>query len=241
MRSRDIPGSVTVTVSPGPMHRRDGGLAVGDVELGRAAAARSRRPPAGCAVRRRPRSASSSRRTAVASVAASAERTLPASTCWVSRTPGAVSRACAQASANTVATSDRRQHLPQRAGPAPAGLAGRGARGRVAGVEVFGQQRAQQRRHRDARGCARPRARCARRAESNPPHRAHAPGRHLPHRPSPTWIRYSTPDHRYIARPQIRKAHPAASTTRLHRRRTGRSRINGSPTSARTSPPCRCR
>ena len=33
----------------------------------------------------------------------SADRTLPASTCWVSRTPGAVACACATANANTVA------------------------------------------------------------------------------------------------------------------------------------------
>ena len=64
---------------------------------------------------------------AASSVAASADRTLPASTCWISRTAGAAARACAAATANTAATAPRREHLPRPLGSRPRGAARSGA------------------------------------------------------------------------------------------------------------------
>ncbi len=95
------------------------------------------------------------------SVVPSADRTLAASTCWAALTPGAVDRACATAAANTAAISRAASacHVRPATGPggAPGALALGGGRG-IPGVEVFGQQRAQQRRQRDQRRPPRRRA-----------------------------------------------------------------------------------
>ena len=82
---------------------------------------------------------------------ASVDRTLVASSCWAVRTPGATERACATAAANTAATRaaasacqnqpKTRAALARRAGRARGGHFGLSG---VAGIQVLGQQGAQQ-------------------------------------------------------------------------------------------------
>ena len=141
---------MTVTVRPGPITAVAAAAKFASSRLP-ATACRARRPRAGCVARRRPRRpARCGGRCLVGG--SSADRTLLASTCWVSRTPGAVALGLRYGVANTVATA-RREHLPARGASAaalrPSRALGRG-RG-IAGIEVVGQQRPQQRGHRDQR------------------------------------------------------------------------------------------
>ncbi|EUA42621.1 hypothetical protein I553_6481 [Mycobacterium xenopi 4042] len=146
------PGSVTVTVRPGPM---TGVLADVDSSLSRPPS--SRCPCASATSARRCTSstwaASALRRAVSSPVDASAARTPAASTCWAALTPG---QPCGPERRR------RRTPLPPTTPPPLARLArARGRRsaacwrGRVrrplrrSRIEVFGEQRAQQRRHGD--------------------------------------------------------------------------------------------
>src|SRR4029079_1066726 len=91
---------------------------------------------------------------------------------------------------------------------------------------MVGEQRAQQRRHGNQRrlvGLVRVAARFGVVAAQ----RAHVDALGRRRATIATWIRYSTPDHRYMAMPQIRNAQPHASTTRLHSASHWPSRISG--------------
>src|SRR5690606_21122642 len=99
--------------------------------------------------------------------------------------------------------------------------------------EVLGQQRPQQRRHRDlfrpvrvVGVAARFRVVATERFAKALGHRDTFGSRRTT---MLTWIRYSRPDHKYIARPQIKKPHPMASTTRLQVASHCPNRISGSP------------
>ncbi len=256
LRSFETPGSVTVTVRPGPV------TAVAAAEK----FAPSRLPSSclaalvtleatasfGVDLARPTHRGGRSRRW----WSASADRTLPASTCWrlphtgrgglglcdrERRTP---SRSPARRSTCQLAVASRLRRL--------AADRVRLRRRRIAGVEMVGQQRAQQRRHGDQRR----RARLVRIASgigvvtAEQAHRC--PGwsttRSVPTpsasaaSPSPPGSRYSTADHRYSASPQITNAQPHARIDAAPQRvPLPEQDQREAPTSARRSPPCRCR
>ena len=159
----DTPGSVTVTVSPGPI---TGVLAAAEAE--RVQAARAAAAP-----RRRPRAAA--RCTSSTSADSASRRAVAASSPAGLRRPHAARQhllGCAHAGGDRRACATAQRTPPRPAGrPAPArpsrwrslrlraraGALALGGRRGVAGVEVLGQQRSQQRRHRNQR---RPRPRC---------------------------------------------------------------------------------
>src|SRR4029077_9656667 len=98
----------------------------------------------------------------------------------------------------------------------------------IARVEMIGQQRAQQRRHGDERRLVGLVSVAAGLGVVAAQH-AHVDALGSCRTTIATWIRYSTPDHRYMAIPQIKNAHPHARTTRLHSPSNWPSRTRGKP------------
>ena len=233
----------------------------------RAAAAPARRPQAAAPLTSSTWAASASRRAVTESVVASADRTLPASTCWVSRDAGRGGPRLRDGGGEHRRDQQGGQHLPHpRSATRPAGRRrarrSRGRRG-IAGVEMVGQQRAQQRRHRDQRRRARlvriaagvgvvaaerPRSSmspadrlglaCRRRAALGSATDCTFGIRRIT---IATWTGTARPTTGTCASPRSETPSRRPARRGSTARPTAPAGSAGTPTSARTSRPCRCR